>query len=129
MLVVYHELLPDIYLLILAPGSATGSELALAHHLSRAARSGKPAVWVDCRLLDTISPTAARLLWACHHRLQQRGAQLVLCSVSARLVERLNQLCTGPKADMCLVSSLDEAVVQLRSQVGEHHAEAGSFGS
>jgi hypothetical protein len=44
MLVVYHELLPDIYLLIPAPGSTTGSELALAHHLNCAARSGKPAV-------------------------------------------------------------------------------------
>ncbi|MGI4737064.1 MAG: STAS domain-containing protein [Janthinobacterium lividum] len=116
MLIVYHELLPDSYLLILTPGSATASELELAHHLSCAARSGKAAVWVDCRLVDILSPTAVRLLWACHYRLRKRGAQLVLCRVSAALAQLLNQLCTGPQPDLCLVDSLDEAAAQLHAQ-------------
>ncbi|TPG66353.1 STAS domain-containing protein [Hymenobacter nivis] len=116
MLIVYHEIMPDSYVLVLAPDSATASEFELAHHLSCAARSGKPAVWVDCRLVNTMSPTAARLLWACHHRLQKRGAQLVLCGVSAALAQVLHQLCTGPKPDLCLVDSLDEADARLRAQ-------------
>jgi hypothetical protein len=114
MLIVHHELLPEIYLLVLAPDPAAPSEFELAHHLGCAARSGKPAVWVDCRLVATMSATAARLLWACHHRLRQRGAQLVLCRVSATLEQLLRQHCpSGIAPDLHLVDSLDEAVAQL----------------
>jgi hypothetical protein len=80
-MIVYHELFPEAYLLVLAadptPGPAPEAELAA--HLRQAARSGKPAVWVDCRLLPTLPRSAARLLWACHYRLRRRQAQLVLC--------------------------------------------------
>ncbi len=89
MLIIHHEVLSDAYLLVVAPDPATTSELELAQHLSAAAQSGKPAVWVDCRLLTTVSPTAARLLAACHYRLQQRGAELVLGRVSAQLARTL----------------------------------------
>ena len=119
MLIVHHELLPEIYLLVLAPDPASPSELELAHHLSCAVRSGKPAVWVDCRLVDMLSPTAARLLWACHYRLQRRGAHLVLCRVSAALAQLLNQLCTGATPDLCLVDSLYEAAARLHPQPTE----------
>lgn len=117
MLIVHHELLPEIYLLVLAPDPATPSELELAHHLGCAARSGKPAVWVDCRLVDAMSATAARLLWVCHHRLRKRGAQLVLCRVSAPLAQQLNQHCpSGAAPDLHLVNSLDEAAAHFYAQ-------------
>lgn len=70
MTVAYHDAFPEGYLLVLAPGE--DPEASLAHHLARACGSGKPAVWVDCRLLDTLSATATWLLWACQHRLQRR---------------------------------------------------------
>jgi len=95
MLIIHHEVLPDAYLLVVASDPATTSELELAQHLSAAAQSGKPAVWVDCRLLATLSPTAARLLAACHYRLQQRGAELVLGRVSAQLARTLGHHCAG----------------------------------
>lgn len=107
MLIVYQELLADRYLLVLGPGPVSSSDTGLAQYLSYAARSGKPAVWVDCRLLDALSPTAMRLLCACHHHLRQRGAQLVLCRVAAPLALALHQLCAG--ANFHLADSLDEA--------------------
>lgn len=119
MLIVHHELLADIYLLVLAPDPSTTSELELAHHLSCAARSNKPAVWVDCRLVDTLSAAAVRLLWACHHRLRRRGAQLVLCRVSDPLAQLLSQFCPEPNPDICLVDSLDEAAAQLYPQAAQ----------
>jgi hypothetical protein len=61
MLIVYHELLPQAYLLGLAPDPAATSERALAQHLRHALQSGKAAVWVDCRLLTSLSPAAVRL--------------------------------------------------------------------
>ena len=84
MMIVYKELLPQAYLLVLAYDPTT-SDLALARQLACALRSGKPAVWVDCRLLTTFSATAIRLLHACHRSLQQRQAQLVLCRVPEHL--------------------------------------------
>ena len=113
-MIVHYELLPEAYLLVLAanptPGPAPEAELAA--QLRQAARSGKPAVWVDCRLLPTLSRPAARLLWACHHRLQRRRAQLVLCRVSEPLALALEQA-HGPATELCRVHSLDEAVAQL----------------
>ena len=121
MLIVHHELLPEIYLLVLAPDPAAPSEFELAHHLSCAARSGKPAVWVDCRLVATMSATAARLLWACQYRLRRRGAQLVLCRVSAALAQQLRQHGpSGTAPDLHLVDSLDEAATQLHTQPAQH---------
>lgn len=111
-LIVYQALLPDAYLLVLAPDPATASELELAQHLSAAAQSGQPAVWVDCRLLATVSATAARLLAACHYRLRQRGAELVLSRVSARLARQLAHHCTSPLPAGCVVALRAEAAGQ-----------------
>jgi hypothetical protein len=65
MLVVYHEALSEGYLLILVPDPASPSIAELAHYLGQACGSGKPVVWVDCRLVDAVSAVAAQLLQAC----------------------------------------------------------------
>lgn len=117
MMIVHHEILPDSYLLILAADSADPSELELAHHLSCAARSGKPAVWVDCRLLDSLSLTAARLLLACHYRLQRRKAQLILCRVSERLEQTLQLASERLMPSLCLVPTLDDAAEKTWHQL------------
>jgi anti-anti-sigma regulatory factor len=115
-MLVYHELLAEAYLLVLAADPAPGPtpEAELATQLRRAVRSDKRAVWVDCRLLPTLSRPAARLLWACHHRLRRRQARLVLCRVSAPLAEALAAAKSGPATELNQVLSLDEAVAQLR---------------
>lgn len=106
-MVLFHETLPDGYLLVLAPDTnATAlTEAGLAEHLDRACRSGQP-VWVDCRLLDTVSATAAWLLWACHHRLRRRHLALVLCRVSHCVERVLREAFQG--TDLCLAASLDD---------------------
>ena len=111
MKVIYHEALFQSYLLVLAPGPAV-SATELARHLRRACRSGKAAVWVDCRLLDNLSTPAARLLWACHLRLRRRHVRLVLCRVCEDLEHTLRQTFAGPTADLCLVPMLDDAAGQ-----------------
>jgi anti-anti-sigma regulatory factor len=115
-MIVYHELLPEAYLLVLAADPKPGPvpEAELAAQLRQAVRSGKAAVWVDCRLLTTLSRPAARLLWACHHRLRRRCARLVLCRVSGPLALALAlEQAHGSAAALCQVQSLDEAVAQL----------------
>ena len=112
MIVVYQQTLPESYVLVLAPDASPGAISKLARHLSRACCSGKPAVWVDCRLLDTVSARAARLLWACHLRLRRRHVQLVLCRVSERLERTLRETFAGPDADLCLAPTLDDAACQ-----------------
>lgn len=106
MIVAYHEAFPAGYLLVLAPGKET--DAGLAHHLDRACRSGKPAVWVDCRLLNTVSATAAWLLWACQLRLRRRQARLVFCNVSAGLNRVMRRIFTC--ADLCIVPTLDDVL-------------------
>lgn len=103
MLVVYHEALLDRYLLVLGPGDAP--DATLADHLDRACRSNIP-VWVDCRLLDSVSATAAWLIWACHRRLSRRRLQLVLCRVSKRLERRMRRML--PDLNVHLAKTLDE---------------------
>lgn len=108
MMIVYHELLPQAYVLGLAPDAASPSEQALAQQLSHAEHSGKAAVWVDCRLLTSLSARAIHLLHACHHRLRRRQAQLILCRVSGALAHTLRQA----SADWCLAPTFDEAAAQ-----------------
>ncbi|UOG77646.1 hypothetical protein MTX78_24875 (plasmid) [Hymenobacter tibetensis] len=110
-MVIYHEALPTGYLLALAPDAGASNEAELADHLMRACCSGRPAVWVDCRLLDTLSATAAWLLWSCQLRLRRRGMCLVLCQASERVQQALHQTLAGECATLCYASSLEEAVV------------------
>ncbi|WP_201980717.1 STAS domain-containing protein [Hymenobacter rubidus] len=108
MTTVYHELLPESYLLILAPSPSNAPEAALAHSLHCAKRSGKPAVWVDCSLLNSLSEEAAGLLWASHHELQQKHAQLVLVHVPDCVKRELLAHELGP-APVMVPSLLDAA--------------------
>ena len=108
-MVVFQELFPTSYLLAVASTATAPAETDLAAHLAQACRSGTPAVWVDCRLLDSLSPTAAWLLWACQQRLRRRHARLVLCQVSAAVERALHSTlaCTGER--LLLVPTLDDA--------------------
>ncbi|WP_210521998.1 hypothetical protein [Hymenobacter terricola] len=110
MTVVYHELLPDSYLLILAPGRPGGPEAALAHWLKCAQRSGKSAVWVDCGMLSSLSDEAAHLLWASHMQLREQHAQLVLVHVPERVQRELLGQELGPAP--CIVPTLLDAARQ-----------------
>ena len=109
-MIVCHELFPTSYLLALAPTAATTmTETELEAHLALACCSGRPAVWVDCRLLDTISATAAWLLWACQQRLHRRHARLVLCRVPTAVERILRRTLAGTGADLLIVPTLDDA--------------------
>lgn len=93
---VFHEILPESYLIILAPGPVGNSEAMLDFRLRRAVQSGKKEVWVDCSLLTTLSEQAARLLWAAHHTLQEQFAHLVLVHMSDKGKQQLRALELGP---------------------------------
>ena len=111
-MIVCHELFPTGYLLALPPTvTTTLAETELEAHLTLACRSGRPVVWVDCRLLDTLSATAAWLLWACQQRLHRRHARMVLCQVSAAVESFLQRTlaCTGTCPRM--VPTLDDAAL------------------
>lgn len=110
MTIAYQAAFDAGYLLVLAPGE--GPVTDLAHQLDYACRSGKPAVWVDCRLLDTLSATATWLLWACHLRLQHRQVKLVFCNVSERLTHVLQRIFTC--GGLGIVPSLDDAATHSR---------------
>lgn len=109
MLIICEESLPEAYLVVLAPDSRPRPEAALARCLAQAAHSNRPAVWVDCRLLDTMSATAGRLLRHLHHCLRQRQAQLVLCHVSEALAGCLRAAGALPTAGFAVATGLDEA--------------------
>ncbi|WP_426492755.1 hypothetical protein [Hymenobacter sp. 102] len=109
-MVICHELFPAGSLLALA---ATVGEAELAAHLARACRSGKPAVWVDCRLLHTLSATEAWLLWACQQRLHRRKARLVLCQVPAVVEHQLHTILADAGGALHIVPSLEDAELLL----------------
>ncbi|MFD1875665.1 STAS domain-containing protein [Hymenobacter bucti] len=110
-MIIYSEPFLTSYLLALAPTATAkaAAETELADQLARACHSGKPAVWVDCRLLTTLSTTAAWLLWACQQRLQRRHARLVLYRVPAAVARTLRRTLAGKEADLLIVPTLDDA--------------------
>ena len=108
-MIILHELFPTSYLLALAPTNTATTEADLETHLAHACRSGKPAVWVDCRLLDSLSPTAAWLLWSCQQRLQRRHARLVLCRVPTLVERALRHTLAGAAAGLLIVPTLEDA--------------------
>ena len=79
MLDVHRELLPDSYLLIVAPETTDAPEHKLARGLHRATRSGRRLIWVDCSLLKEIPNEAIDLLLAYDYHLRHQGRELVLC--------------------------------------------------
>ena len=96
MTTVFHELLPESYLIILAPGPDVPAEPALGQVLRSAERSGLPEVWVDCSLLREMSGEAARLIWDAHYALQERFARLVLVHVAEPVKKVLLAQRLGP---------------------------------
>ncbi|QKG53424.1 STAS domain-containing protein [Hymenobacter sp. BRD67] len=112
-MIIFHELFPASYLLALAPAPTTTGEAELAAHLARACRSGKPAVWVDCRLLDSLSVTAAWLLWSCQQRLHRRKARLILCQVPTAVERTLQHTLAGTGTHLLIVPTLDDAAALL----------------
>ncbi|SFQ51487.1 hypothetical protein [Hymenobacter arizonensis] len=111
MTTVYHELLPESYLLLLTPGSPNAPEYALDYSLKCACRSGKPSVWVDCELLgDFLSAEAARTLWDFHHMLQGQHRQLVVVHASDGVKQALLKWRLTPS--ICFASTLIDAAWQ-----------------
>lgn len=114
--VAYHEALPDSYLLILAPGreNETAPETALAHWLRHARHCDKPAVWVDCGMLHSLSGEAAGLLRAAHWQLLAAQRQLVLVHVPERVKHALLQ--RGPELAPCILPTLLDAARQAAAR-------------
>ena len=104
------ELLPDSYLIILAPAQKGELETALAHQLTCAQQSGKAAVWVDCGMLNSLSDEAAQLLWMLHHYLQEQRAELVLVHVPELVRKVVLKQEAGPAP--CIVPTLLDAARQ-----------------
>ncbi|WP_157781177.1 hypothetical protein [Hymenobacter sedentarius] len=107
MTTVYHELLPESYLLLLTPGPPKDPESALDFSLGCAYRSGKPAVWVDCELVNALSTESTRALWSYHRKLQEEHKQLVVVHASDELKQNLLHWQTGP--NLCFAPTLIDA--------------------
>ena len=104
MLVVDHEAFSDRYLITLVP-SDIPEDAGLAAHWDRACRSRKIDVWIDCRVVRTLSTTVTQLLRTCQCHLRHREARLVLCSALADVEQALRQVFSP--ADLCLIPTLD----------------------
>jgi ABC-type transporter Mla MlaB component len=89
---VYHEILPESYLLILAENQELPEEVALAKLLRQAARSGKSYVWIDCSHVHQLSQQALQLLVKYYKQLRQRHMPLVLCHLDEGLQQLFGQL-------------------------------------
>jgi hypothetical protein len=92
---VYREILPESYLLILAddvPASSGSEDDALDRALSRAAKSGKSSIWVDCSHLHHLPSDAAELLSYYYHKLSKHGMSLILCHLSEAVQRELTAL-------------------------------------
>jgi hypothetical protein len=112
MTTVYHELLPQSYLLLLTPGSPKAPEYALDYSLRCASRSGKAAVWVDCELIEDLSDEAVRILWDYHYRLQEQHMELVMVHASEEVKHELLNWQMGP--GLCFVPTLFDAAWQTK---------------
>lgn len=110
MLLVYHEELPTGYLLAVASCYGHPAEAELPGFLRRICRSDKQYIWMDCRLLETLTAQTVRQLQALHLRLWRRGGQLVLCRVSQALAQGLAQAQVAATPSPCIVPTLDEAI-------------------
>jgi hypothetical protein len=104
---VYREILPDSYLLILAPEQHTLGSVPLAQALYRAGHSGKPSVWVDCSNLHHLTSTTCRLFLYYHQQLKQRDVSLLLCHLEPEIEQTLLQAC--PAMALSIVPTLLDA--------------------
>ena len=115
MLVVYHEVYSDRYLITLVP-SDIPEDAGLVAHWDRAGRSRKIDVWIDCRLVRTLSTTVTQLLRTCQYHLRHREARLVLCNASVDVEQALRQVFS--LAELCLVTTLDAPLNHLEVGCG-----------
>ncbi|QHJ06111.1 STAS domain-containing protein [Hymenobacter busanensis] len=80
---VFHEILPDHYLVLLADDQPAASAAdSLERCLLQASRSRKPRVLVDCSRLQALATSHRDVLLRYHERLRRRGVQLVLVQLS-----------------------------------------------
>ena len=107
MLDVHREILPDSYLLILAPDRETPDEEKLSRALFRASRRNKRAVWVDCSLLQHLPAEAIDLLLAYAYHLRCQDRRLVLCHVPEEVQHHFLHL--DAASQPLMVSSLLDA--------------------
>ena len=115
MLKVYREMLPNGFLLILSPDTATqNGEVKLTRALHRASRSEKRAVLVDCSLVDWLTEEAVDLLLAYAYMLRAQSRRLVLCHVPNRVTHHFLHL--DAASQPVLVSSLFDAVQEINFQ-------------
>ncbi|OON69249.1 STAS domain-containing protein [Hymenobacter sp. CRA2] len=100
---VYHEILPDRYVLLLADSPAPSAGTAadtLARCLLQACRSGKTSVWIDCSRLHHL-PTAARdLLMRYQKRLGRRSMRLVFSPASAAVQQAFADVAPEARPEM-----------------------------
>ncbi|UOQ53266.1 STAS domain-containing protein [Hymenobacter cellulosivorans] len=121
---VYREILPESYLLILAddvPVSPENEDDALDRALSRAARSGKSSVWVDCSHLHHLPSDAAELLTYYYHKLSKHGMSLVLCHLSDGI--RLELTALAPSLSIPIVPTLLDAETYCRQLVNQRDTQ------
>jgi len=90
---VYREILPESYLLILAPEQHTLGGVPLSQALYGAAHSGKPSVWVDCSNLQQLSHHTCQVLLHYYQQYMQLGISLVLCHLEPEVEQALVQAC------------------------------------
>ncbi|TGE19841.1 STAS domain-containing protein [Hymenobacter elongatus] len=126
---VYREILPESYLLILADDVLPSTDYkddALDRALSRAARSGKSSVWVDCSHLHHLPSDAAELLTYYYHKLTKHGMSLILCHLSAETQQEL--LALAPTLSVPIVRTLLDAEKYCQhhhhSNVRRKHSDA-----
>jgi hypothetical protein len=90
---VYREILPNSYLLILAPEQHTLGSVPLAQALYRAGHSGKRSVWIDCSNLEHLNNATCKLLFYYHQQFKQRDISLILCHLEPTAEQTLLQAC------------------------------------
>jgi len=111
---VYREILPESYLLILAPERHTLGGMPLAQALYGAGHSGKPSVWIDCSDLHQLSERTCQVLLHYHQLYTQWGINLVLCHLEPEVEQALRQACsTTPPA---IVPTLLDAAYYCQAQ-------------
>lgn len=110
MRVVYHEPLPESYLLIMATSPDDELETALNYCLYHASHSSRHAIWVDCALLEEMPPTAAKTLCLYHERLRQQHIRLVLVHLPESVEQELRRW--NGTDSLCIVPTLLDAAKQ-----------------
>ena len=118
---VYREILPESYLLILAPERHTLGSVPLAQALYSAAHSGKPSVWVDCSELHYLSNQTCKILLHYYQQYKKRGIELILCHLEPEVEQDLLDACPS-LAPNILPTLLDADQYCQAWQKSEHPA-------